>query len=255
MASRTVASLASFVALALGAGLAPSAAAFDRVTIVGGLDFPDGSDAEGPSYFRLAGQSAYYSTRTGSFTSGGQLDGFTSFDSENGSFEVQFVEVFPEQSLTDYLQFGYFGVVETVTVDAVLGETVTDQSLIVAGRFGVLDGLTINQIFPFMTESELVDALLGGFDSPQFFNALFSAVGNPDLLGDIFLAQGEPGGIDEIVRPGENLGLYALIGGVNGDEAVSIGSLSTGVQRVIPTPSSFALAVLAGLVAGRRRRA
>jgi hypothetical protein len=252
MASRTVASLASFVALALGAGLAPSAAGFDRVTIQGGLDFPDGSDSQGPSYFRLAGQSAFFSTRTSSFTTGGQLDGFTTFDSENGPFEIQFLEVFPEQNLTDYLQFGYFGVVETVTVDAVLGETVTDRSLVVAGR---LDGFTISQIFPFMTENELVDALVGGFDSPQFFDALFSAVGNPDLLGDIRLSQAEIDGLPEVVRQGESIGLYALIGGDNGDEAVNIGYLATAVLRVVPAPSSFALAVLAGLVAGRRRRA
>lgn len=254
MSFRTVAPVVSFVALVLGAGLAPAAPGFDRVTIAGALGFPDGSDSMGPSYFRLAGQSAYYNTRTSSFTTGGQLDGFTTFDSKNGPFEVQFFEVFPETNLTDYLQFGYFGVVETVTVDAALGETVTDRSLVVAGRFGVLDGLTINQIFPFMTENELVDALVNGFASPQFFDALFSAVGNPDLLGDIHLTQREPGGIAEIVRQGESIGLYALIGGDNGDEAVNIGYLATAILREVPTPSSFALAVLAGLVAGRRRR-
>jgi hypothetical protein len=245
----------SVAILALGAGLAPAAANFDRVTIAGALDYPDGSDPDGPSYFRLAGQSAYYSTRTNSFSTGGQLDGFTSYDSENAPFEVQFIEVFPEVNLTDYLRFGYFGVVETVTFSAALGETVTDRSLVIAARGVAFEGMTIDSFLPFMTESELVDALVNTFDSPQFFDALFSAVSNPDLLGDIFLSQGEPGGVDEIVRLGESLQLYALIGGDNGDEAVSIGSLATGVQRVIPTPSSLAPAVLAGLVAGRRRRA
>lgn len=255
MSFRTVAPVVSLVTLALGAGLAPAAGTFDRVTIAGSLSFPDGSDSDGPSYFRLAGQSAYYNTRTGGFTTGGQLDGFTTFDSENGPFEAQYIEVFPEVNLTDYLQFGYFGVLETVTFDAALGETVTDRSLVVAGRFGVLDGQTIDQIFPFMSENELVDALVNGFDSPEFFAALSSVSGNPNLLGDIHLTQREQGGVIEIVRQGESIGLYALLGGVNGDEAVDIGYLATAVLREIPTPSSFALAVLAGLVAGRRRRA
>lgn len=255
MSFRTVPSAVFITALALGAALAPGASGSDRVTIAGGLDFPDGSDSQGPSYFRLAGQSAYFNIRTGSFTTGGQLDGFTTFDTKNGPFEIQFFEVFPEQNLTDYLQFGYFGVVETVTVDAALGEVVTDRSLVVSGRFGVLEGLTINQILPFMTESELVDALVNGFDSPQFFSALFSAVDNPDLLGDIRLTQAEPDGLLEVVRQGESIGLYALIGGDNGDEAVNIGYLATAIHRVIPTPSTLALAGIAGLIASRRRRA
>ncbi len=255
MSSRTLAPVVSVAFLAFGAGLAFAGPGFDRVTIAGAIGFPDGSDPDGPSYFRLAGQSAFFSTRTSSFSTGGQLDGFTTYDSENGPFEAQYFEVFPEVNLTDYLRFGYFGVVETVTFDAALGETVTDRSLVFAGRFGEFDGMTIDQILPFTTESELVDALVSNFDSPQFFDALFSAVGNPDLQGDIRLSQREPGGIAETVREGESIGLYALIGGANGDEAVDIGYLATAVLREVPAPSSVALAVLAGLVAGRRRRA
>lgn len=254
--SRSVSVRTSRVALAAGGlllalGASPAAAIDDFVTITVTLPYPDGGQPGDSLFYRLAGQSAYYNTRTGGFTTGGALDGLTSTDSFH---DITFAEVFPEPSLTDYLRFGYFGVLETVFDDGT-GEQVLDRSLIVAGQFGAFEGMTISAILPFLTESELVDALVSDFDSPQFFSALFSAIGNNDLLGDqtLFL-QTDPNLPTQTVRFGETLGLYAFIGGDDGSEALQVGNLSSSVLRIVPAPSAASLLVLAGALAARRRR-
>ena len=242
---------ASIAAIAVGA--MPAIAADDFVTITVTLPYPDGFGPSDGVFYRLAGQSAFYSNRTSSLTTGGQLDGLVSSTSLQ---DISFLEVFPENELTDYLTFGYFGVLETV-VDDGSGEQVTDRSLVVAGQFGTFAGLPISSILPFATESELVDALANGFDTPQFFDALFSAVGNPDLLGDLALfQQAFPAAPTDTIRDGQTLGLYAFIDAIPGEEdrALQIGNLSTSVLRVIPAPATVVLGLAGALVLAPRRR-
>ncbi|QOJ00788.1 MAG: hypothetical protein HRU70_09900 [Phycisphaeraceae bacterium] len=252
--SRRSVVLAACVAASIGFAAAPAAASDDHVAITVTLPFPGGFGPDDGVTYRLAGQSAFYSTRTNGVTTGGQLDGLSSSGSPH---LIEYTEVFPEASLADYLRYGYFGVLETV-VDDGTGERVIDRSFVIAGRFGAFDGLAIDSILPFFQESELVDALVNGFDTPEFFDALSAALGNADLLGDMtLLSRPDLNGPVDTVRAGEMLGLYALIGGVPGEEdrAVLIGDLSASVLRVVPSPGALALASLAGFVATRRRRA
>ncbi|MFG0326183.1 MAG: hypothetical protein ACF8SC_02805 [Phycisphaerales bacterium JB037] len=247
---RRVAALGVFAA---GVVATSASASDDFVTITVDLPFPAGTGPGDGVFYRLAGQSAFYSLRTGSFTTGGLLDGLGSSASLQ---DISFQEFFPEVQLTDYLEFGYFGVLETV-VDGALGEEVVDRSLVVAGQAAIFEGLPISSILPFLTESELVDALTGGFDTPQFFDALFSAVGNPDLLGDLtLLQQAFPGAPTDLIRDGESLGLYGFIRSVPGeeDQAVWIGGLSATVLRVVPAPTAAGVWLVGGLAAARRRR-
>lgn len=260
-ASRLVAAVATntsvMCAIAAVAIATPAANAspIDIVTITGSLAFPELADGEndGSVYYRLTGQSAYYNTRTGSFATGNQLDGLTSYDAEVEDFQIIYTEFFPETNLTDYLQFGYFGVVETVS-DTGNGETILASTLIVAGHFSEVEGQTIDAILPFFSVSGLVNALIGGFDTDEFFDALFSAVGNPALMGDITLYQFDGGQAVDVLRYGQGLGLFAFIGGDNGDEAVAIGSLETSVLRIVPTPSTIALGAVACFISASRRR-
>lgn len=254
MSRRTVsATITAALAVGVGFAAAPAIASDDFVTITVTLPNPEGSGGEG-TFYRLAGQSAFYTTRTSSSTTGGQLDGLTSDDSFQ---DISFFEVFPENNLTDYLRFGYFGVLETVVVDGSGQEQVVNQSLVFAGQSGVFDGLTINAAFPFFEESVLVNALVNGFDTPEFFDALFTAFGSDDLLGDLTLfQQTDPNAPTDTLRFGETLVLYALIEGSPGGEdlAVGIGTLSASVLRIVPAPSTLALGALVGLVGARRRR-
>lgn len=247
--SRVVASIpVAIVAIPI-----PAVANDDFVTISVTLPYPDGFGPSDGVFYRLAGQSAFYSNRTSSLTTGNQLDGLVSSTSFQ---DISFFEVFPENELTDYLTFGYFGVLETVMDDG-SGEQVTDRSLVVAGQFGTFEGLPISSILPFAAESELVDALVNGFDTPQFFNALFSAVGNPDLLGDLALfQQAFPAAPTDTLRNGQTLGLYAFIDAVPGEEdrALQIGNLSASVLRVVPAPATSLVAFAAVFAAARRRR-
>ena len=99
--------------------------------------------------YRLTGQSVFFSQRTNSGTTGGQLDGVTTLDSQNAVHQITFGEVFPEANLTDYLTFGYFGVVETVDiVDDT--ETVVDRSIVVAAN-SLAAGATLQDVFPGLT--------------------------------------------------------------------------------------------------------
>ncbi len=259
MSKRTNIVSAALVSL-LTAGAA-QASFTDVVTISGSLGF-----AADNGFYRLRGQSVYLSERTNSGTTGGQLDGLTSFDSETSVFEIRFGEVFPEANLLDYLTFGYLGVVETVAlVDDGFGglvEEVVDTSIIVAGNFGDMSSETrFSDIFGGFTEAELVAALTNSFDSPEFFAALDVLSNDPRLAGDISLSEArfDPDAgffISETIETGESLSLFAFTGGDDGDVASDIGFLETNVTRVfdIPTPGTVGVLALSGLVAGRRRR-
>jgi hypothetical protein len=240
----------------------PAAARVDIVSIQGALDFPSLSEGlpEGSqTFYRLRGQSAYISTRTNSGSTGGQLDSITSFSSADSFFEISFVEAFPEEILTDYLSFGYFGVIETVITSPGQDEQIVDTSLVIAGAYPfVLEGLRIDEILPVASESELVPALTNSFDSPEFFSILDSHAlhSNPDLLGDIGLGFVDLSQSNTVqsVRDAGILTLYAFKGGDKGDQAVNVGYLTTGITRVVPAPASAAILALSGLAAARRRR-
>lgn len=246
--------------VALMAAAMPAAARIDIVSIQGALDFPAAAKdlPEGSqTFYRLRGQSAYISTRTNSGSTGGQLDGITSFDSENGFFDVTFGEVFPEAILTDYLSYGYFGVIETVITSPEDGEQVIDTSIVMAGAYPfVLGGLRIDEILPVASEADLLPALTGSFDSPEFFSILNSLPSNPDLLGDIGLGFVDTtiSNVVDNVRDAGILTLYAFTGGEAGDLAVNVGYLTTGITRVVPAPAPAAMLAFAGLAATRRRR-
>lgn len=241
--------------LALVAGVQSALADVDVVTIGVSLDFPGMPGPQGETPFRrLTGQSVFFSTRTGGSTTGGQLDGVTSFDSANAVHEITFNEVFPEAVLTDYLRFGYFGVLETVQPDGDGGEVVTDRSFVIASAFDFAQGLRVEDLFPTLTEARLVNALTGSFDSPEFFTALDATMANNNLSGDIGLLLA---GVGQI-RQGGTLTLYGFFADANNpgsdDVGRDVGFLDTSIVRV-PAPSAACGLALAGLVAGRRRRA
>ena len=225
------------LALVAFAALASSASAFtDNVSIFGDLYTLDSGDT-----LELAGQSAYIQYRTSSSTSGNHLDGV-----QSGGFGIAYAELFPEANLTDYLTFGYFGIVNTLT-DSRSFNTITDTSLIVAMQPGVGEGQTFDSFnTPGYDEATLVAAMTGGDDSAEFLAVLESLSDNSSLLGAIDLPQ------EAIV--GDTLDLIAFIGGPNGDQGVKVGELNTSITREIPTPGATALLGIAGLCVTRRRR-
>ncbi len=238
-----------FTALAVvssaGLGLASAALANpyqDDVAIEGVVYYPD----DDTSHYTLAGQSAYLQERAFGGTSGGQLDGIQS----NGGFGVYYAEVFPEANLTDYLTFGYFGIVETYsdTGDAPRAIELTDTSFVMALTPGIGVGGKVEDFnTPGYDEATVVAALTGSFDSPEFFDLLNSWSDQSDHFGAIALPQE---GIT-----GDTLDLIAFIGGPDGDEGVKIGELNTRITRnLIPAPGATALFGLAGIAAIRRRR-
>jgi len=241
--------------LALIAGAQSAVADVDLVTIGVSLDFPGAAGPQGETAFRrLTGQSVFFNIRTGSSTTGGQLDGVTSFDSANEVHEISFGEVFPVVELTDYLRFGYFGVLETVEPNGDGGEVVTDRSFVIATAFDFAQGLRVEDLFPMLTEATLVNALTGSFDSSEFFATLNAAMGNNNLSGDIGLSLAGVGPI----RQGSSLTLYSFFPDTTNpgsdDVGRDIGFIDTGIVRV-PAPSAACALALVGLIAGRRRRA
>lgn len=250
MAIREVVAVAGLAA-AISGGLASTAqAAVDIATIGVSLDVPFvNGPFQGTPIYRLVGQSVFFSQRTNSGTTGGQLDGVTTLDSQNAVHQITFGEVFPETNLTDYLTFGYFGVVETVDiVDDT--ETVVDRSIVVAAN-SLAAGTTLQDVFPGLTEDVLLTALTTSFDSPEFFQALGIATNSANLKGTTGLLEI---GIGE-VRTGSSMSLYGFFTSeaVNGDFAVDIGFIDHSIYRV-PTPASAGALALAGLAGLRRRR-
>lgn len=193
----------------------------DVVTINVSLDGP----ADGT--YQLSGQSAFIQTRTDSGTSGGQLDGV-----QSGGTAISFTELFPPASLADYLGFAYFGIMQTRDIF----DDVIDSSLIIAYAAGSGVGQTVGDTFPY-TEAELVSALTGSFDSPEFFDMLDKVPTNASTLGEIT--------IPPIGRPGTELDLVAFIGGPDGDLGVKVGTLGV---TVVPEPSTIGLSLIAGMV-------
>ncbi len=212
-----------------------AAAQSDTVRIEGGFDC--GPADEPGTFFQLRGQSVYFSNRTSSLTTGGQLDGIDCRDNELAQFDISFLEFFPEESLSDYLTFGYFGIVDTIAAidtdgDGIVDtEEVIDTSFVMAIEDTLGEGATVEDYFPSLDEATIVTALTTTFDSPEFFDALFTAVGHPDLTGDIALLQVNAG-FASPVRPGQQLTLVAFKAGVNGDEGMAIGSIATTISRI-----------------------
>ena len=215
------------------------------------LNFPPAPDEFGQPFRRLAGQSVFFSQRTNGGSSGGPLDGVTSFDSQNAVHEITFVEAFTEANLTDYLRFGYFGVVETVEIGSEGQEIITDRSLAVAAQFDYAQGLRVEDIFG-VSEATLVNALTTTFDSPEFFSALDIATSNPNLSGATGLTLS---GVS-LIRQGDSLTLYSFYPDPSNDfieVGSDIGFLDHAVIR-IPTPSVASLLALGVLPLARRRR-
>lgn len=225
------------LAFVASAALASSASAFvDNVSITGSLDAPDGAE-----YYELVGQSAYIQYRTSSSTSGNHLDLI-----QSGGFGIAYAEIFPETNLTDYLTFGYFGIVNTHGSSRALN-VIADTSLVVAMQPGIGEGQTFDSFnTPGYDEATLVAAMTGGDDSAEFLAVLESYSDNASLLGTIGLPQ------EAIV--GDTLDLIAFIGGPNGDLGVKIGELSTSITREVPAPGAPALLAIAGCIGIRRRR-
>lgn len=242
MGARHVLSAAAVVASVFAA--APSLG--DLVTLTVNLGSPAQGDG---TFYRLSGQSVFASTRTAGLTTGGQLDGIQS--DVNPSI-IQFNEVFPETNLLDYLQFAYFGVIETVrsTDD---GDQVIDTSLVIGVRPPQESGLSVSAFLPFDNEASLVGPLTSTFDSPEFFTALGAATNTPSLLADTELLL-DDGVSTQVVRDGGSLLLYAFVDGEFGDLGVSVGSLEMSVLRVIPAPGSAGVLFAAGCCVARRRR-
>lgn len=236
-----------FTALAVSALAGITAPTFgdqDDVYIEGFVDFP----AAFEGYYDLVGQSAYIQQRTNSGTSGGQLDLVQS----TVGFVVSYTEIFPEAVLTDYLTFGYFGVVDThelveIGLRADFVDQIIDTSIVMALQPGVGEGQTVENFnTPGYDEATLVAALAGGFDSPEFFAVLDSYGDQSEHFGTI--------GLPQAAVVGDTLDLIAFIGGPNGDEGVKIGEVSTRIERVVPSPGATAILGLAGIAAIRRRR-
>jgi len=241
-----------FAALAVGSvagfGLSSIASATppyqDDVAIEGVVYYPDNEF----QYYQLEGQSAYLQSRTNSGTSGGQLDGITS----NSGFGIYYAEIFPEANITDYLTFGYFGIIDTHEFIEIgradFLDQIVDTSMIMALQPGVGIGAKVED---FNTngydEATLVAALTGSFDSTEFLDLLDDWGSFPSRQGAI--------GLPQVPVAGETLDLIAFIGGANGDEGVKVGELNTTItRRDIPTPGATALLGLAGIAALRRRR-
>jgi hypothetical protein len=216
---------------------AGAAAQNDLVIIDGGTDCGVKVNEFQTEYYRFRGQSVYFSNRTNGLTTGGQLDGFDCRSDDLAQFRINFFEVFPEVELTDYLTFGYFGIVETYILVDTDGdgiedaEQVTDTSFVMAVRDGLGEGTKVEDYFPNLDEATLVTALTTTFDSPEFFEALFAATENPDLRGDIGLNQANAGFTTNI-RPFEQLSLVAFRGGDNGDEGRALGYMTTSIIRI-----------------------
>lgn len=183
--------------------------------------------------YELTGQSAYLQYHTSSSTSGGQLDGVVS-----GGTSISYTEVFPPPSLSDYLEFAYFGLVETYDENSDL----LDTSFVVALAPGIGVGLTVADLFTY-TEAQLVVAMGTSFDSPEFF----------DIMGEVSNLASARGviGVPPVAQVGEVLDLIAFVGGVNGTVGVKIGTLAT---TVVPEPASLGLLSIASLALLRRRR-
>lgn len=214
-----------------------TAAQDDLVQIFGGFDCGVEVAPGEFEYYRLTGQSVYFSNRTSSLTTGGQLDGLDCRNDPLAQFDISFFEVFPEVNLTDYLTFGYFGVVETITAYDTDGdgledfEELTDTSFVMAIADNLGEGALVEDFFPTLNEDTLVTALTTTFDSPEFFDALFTAIGHPDLAGDIQIRQVN-GQIANVIRPGEQLTLVAFKGGEFGHEGQAIGYVNTDIARI-----------------------
>lgn len=196
-----------------------------------------------PETSALRGQSNFFQTRTDGGTSGGQLDGV-----ESPGATIQFAEVFPPPSIADFLQFGYFGLMETRDEAG----DVIDTSVVVALRQQTLDrgiipgvGQTIHEIFDSLefNEAQLVDAMSNEFDSDEYFALGNQVFNTPVARGDI--------SIPSIARLGNTLNLIAFIGGDDGTLGVDVGDLGV---IVTPTPGPAAMLGLGGLVMLRRRR-
>lgn len=200
----------------------------DTVTINVDLDEP----ADGT--YRLVGQSAFIQTRTDSITSGGQLDFI-----ESGSHSITFDELFPPASLSDYLGFAYFGILETIDIF----DEVTGQFLVIAYLPGHGVGEAVTDTFPYDAIT-LVNAFTSEFDSPEFLDMLGLVPSNSTTLGDI--------AVPPIGRPGTTLDLVAFFAGEAGPVGFKVGTLDV---VVVPEPSSAMLMASAGVIAialGRR---
>lgn len=244
-------SIRALVGACAVAAVASSTLADADLGLIGvSLDPPNASAEFGEPFRRLVGQSVFFSQRTNSGSTGGQLDGVTSFDSQNAVHEISFGEAFPEPNLTDYLRFGYFGVVETVEIGSEGQEIITDRSLVVAAN-SFASGLRADDIFG-VSEEALVNALTNSFDSPEFFGALDVVTNNPNFSGvtGLILA-----GVSQI-RQGDSLTLYAFYPDPSNDFVESgsdIGFIDHTMIRV-PTPSVALLLALGVLPLARRRR-
>jgi hypothetical protein len=182
----------------------------------------------------LVGQSAFITTRTSSGTTGSPLD----FVSPPGEF-IEYQEIFPEDSLEDYLTFGYFGVLET--------SDGANQVLNFVSTFlpGAYDGDTTVSFFGFDDAVALAQTFNTSFDSPEFLDTIsFFFNSTNTVMGDIALPT------LDIPRIGQTLDIVAFIGVSN--KAIKIGELSV---AVIPEPSTLALVgVIAVGLAMRRNR-
>ncbi len=240
---------ASAAVVAFGLSAVPGAASIDVAAIGVTLDFPAGA---GGAFYRLTGQSVFFSTRTSSVTTGGQLDGVTSYDSQNAVHQITFNEVFPEANLTDYAGFGYFGVIEAYAFDGDAPAALIAQGIVIAGR-GLGAGTRVEDLFPGLTAASLLNALVTTPDSPEFFAALEAAVGNPQLNGLTGLLDSDLGEI----RVGQSLSLYAFLpdpSNQDGPFATDVGFIDHTIVRVVPAPAAAGLFGLVGIAAARRRR-
>lgn len=188
--------------------------------------------------FELGGQSAFIQYRINSGTSGNPLDGVIT-----PGTSIFFIELFPPPVLSDYIDFSYFGIVNTYAeIDA--GGDLLDTSLVVAIQPGVGVGAKPEDFFT-ETEATLVTAFTTEFDSPEFLEILNNGINQANTRGTI--------GVPPISRPGQTLDLIAFIGGRSGEEGVKIGTVS---MTVIPEPASVALLALgSSIMLIRRKRA
>lgn len=214
-----------------------------------------------PTFYRLAGQSAFMQQRTNSGTSGGQLDGAIGFGL------IDFTEVFPPVLITDYLTYSYLGVVELAGTDVNGDEVILDRSIVIAFQPGIAEGQTIESLFAGSgyTESILVDAFTNSFDSPEFLDMAFNRVGGqPNTSGNMGVFQADcqfTNVCDPLtqLQLEETLDLVAFFGGANGDEGRLIGALGFSVGRqlnVIPEPgTALMLGLGLGWLSVRRKNA
>lgn len=205
-----------------------AALAVDHVFLPVELAAPSG----GGSY-RLMGQSAFFVVQSAGSTSGGQLDGV-----ESPGGVLEFDEVFPPPSLSDYLRFGYFGLIETLDDNG----DVTDRSLVMALQSGVGVGQAIGDLFAGRDEATLVGAFQT-HDSPEFLGMLDDALVAPFAQGVVE--------IPPIGRAGETLTLVAFIGGPDGTLGMGVGTLR---DITVPAPGAALFGAVSILAAARRRR-